>query len=53
LPPYADLNPTELIRASVKEYVGRNNVSFCLDDAVKLAEGKVRYHPKGRMEFDV
>jgi hypothetical protein len=41
LPPYhPDLNPTELIWASNKEYVARKNVSFRLDDAIKLAEKK-------------
>jgi hypothetical protein len=41
LPPYhPDLNPTELIRDSVKEYVARNNASFRLDDAIKLTEEK-------------
>jgi hypothetical protein len=41
LPPYhPDLNPVELIWESVKEYVARKNVSFRLDDAMKLAEEK-------------
>jgi plasmid maintenance system antidote protein VapI len=41
LPPYhPDLNPIELIWVSVKEYVARKNVSFRLDDAMKLAEEK-------------
>jgi hypothetical protein len=38
LPYYLDLNPTELIWASVKEYVFRKNVGFHLDDAITLAE---------------
>jgi hypothetical protein len=41
LPPYhPDRNPTELIWASIKEYVARKNVIFRLDDAMKLAEEK-------------
>jgi hypothetical protein len=41
LPPYhPDLKPIELIWASIKEYVARKNVSFRLDDAMKLAEEK-------------
>jgi hypothetical protein len=41
LPPYhPDINPIELIWASVKEYVAIKNVSFRLDDAMKLAEEK-------------
>jgi hypothetical protein len=40
-PPYhTDLNSIELIWASVKEYVARKNVSFRLEDAMKLAEEK-------------
>jgi hypothetical protein len=31
LPYHPDLNPIELIWVSVKEYVARKNVSFCLD----------------------
>jgi transposase len=39
LPPYhPDRNPIELIWASIKEYVARKNVSFRLDDAIKLTE---------------
>jgi hypothetical protein len=41
LPPYhPDLNLIELIWASIKEYVARKNVSFRLDEAMKLAEEK-------------
>jgi hypothetical protein len=40
LPPYhPDLNLIEQIWVSIKEYVARKNVSFCLD-AMKLAEEK-------------
>jgi transposase len=45
-PYHPDLNPTELIWASVKEYVARKSVSFYLDDAMKLAE-------EGRIELEV
>jgi hypothetical protein len=39
LPPYhPDLNQIGLIWASVEEYVARKNISFRLDDAMKLAE---------------
>jgi hypothetical protein len=41
LPPYhLVLNPIEPIWALIKEYVPRKNVSFRLDDAMKLAEEK-------------
>jgi hypothetical protein len=54
LPPYhPDLNPIELIWVSIKEYVARKNVGFRLDDAIKLAEEKVQYCYKGRMELKV
>jgi transposase len=46
LPPHhPDLNPTELIWASIKEYVARKNVSLRL--------GKVKYRYKGRMELEM
>jgi transposase len=41
LPPYhPDLNPIELIWASVKDYVAKKNVTFNLDDAIKLVNEK-------------
>jgi hypothetical protein len=39
---HTDLTPTEQIYGSVKEYVARKNVSFRLDDTMKLAEEKFR-----------
>ncbi|KDR09290.1 hypothetical protein L798_01026 [Zootermopsis nevadensis] len=39
-PYHPDLNPIELIRGLVKEYVAREDVSFRLDDAIKPAEEK-------------
>jgi hypothetical protein len=35
-----------------KEYVARKNVSFRLDDAMKLAEEKFNIVTKGRMELE-
>jgi hypothetical protein len=36
LPYYSKLNPTELIWATVKNWVAEKNVMFKLDDVVKL-----------------
>jgi hypothetical protein len=38
LPYNPDSNPAEVIWVSVKEYVTRKNVSFCLDYGMKLTE---------------
>lgn len=42
LPPYhPDLNPIELIWASIKEHVAQKNVTFKLDDCIALVKEKV------------
>ena len=41
LPPYhPDLNPIEMIWGTVKKFLGQKNVTFKLDDAMRLAQDK-------------
>ncbi|XP_023725475.1 uncharacterized protein LOC111874314 [Cryptotermes secundus] len=41
LPPYhPDFNPTEMVWGTVKNWMGQRNVTFKLDDAMRLAEEK-------------
>jgi hypothetical protein len=42
LPPYhPELNPVELIWATVKDWVAQNNTTFRMDDVIKLADQNI------------